>query len=47
MVYPAFAVSDSEITVTGLQRLTDWNWGVYPPTVNSTYRHVLVTRPLR
>lgn len=45
MVYPAFAISGSEIAVTGLQRLTTWNWGV-PPTVSSAYKHVFVTRPL-
>ena len=45
MVHPAFALSGSEIAITGLERLTTWNWGI-PPTVSSTYKHVFVTKPL-
>ena len=46
VVYPAFAMSGSELVVTGLQRATTWNMSVYPPTVNSTYRFMTKTVPL-
>lgn len=47
MVYPAFAMSGSEIAVMGLQRLTAWNMDIYPPAVASNYKLAFVTRPLR
>jgi hypothetical protein len=47
IVYPAFAMSGSELVVTGLQRATDWNMSLYPPIVISTYRFTTVTKPLR
>ena len=47
MIYPAFAMNGSELVVTGLQRETVWNMSGYPPTVNSTYRYIYTTTPLR
>ena len=47
MLYPAFAMNGSELVVTGLQRLTEWNMSLYPPTVNSTYKFIFLTAPLR
>lgn len=47
MVYPAFAMHGGELVVTGLQRLTTWNMNAYPPTVNSIYKFIIVTAPLR
>jgi len=47
MLYPAFAMRGSELVVTGLKRETQWNMSGYPPTVNSTYRYIYSTTPLR
>ncbi|HEX7862386.1 MAG TPA: hypothetical protein VF773_18760 [Verrucomicrobiae bacterium] len=47
MLYPAFAMNGSELVVTGLARETQWNMSGYPPTVNSTYRYVVTSAPLR
>jgi hypothetical protein len=47
VVYPAFAMNGTELVVTGLQRGTAWNMSAYPPTVDSTYRFLTTTVPLR
>jgi hypothetical protein len=47
MIYPAFAMNGSEIVITGLQRSTEWNVNVWPPTVNSSYKFKFLTAPLR
>jgi hypothetical protein len=47
MLYPAFAMRGTELVVTGLARETQWNMSGYPPTVNSTYRYVVTSAPLR
>jgi hypothetical protein len=47
MVYPAFAMNGGEMVVTGLERATQWNMSVYPPTVNSTYRFRVLSAAVR
>ncbi len=46
-VYPAFAVSGSEIAVTFLQRDTQWNLGSFPPLSDSKYYFRFLIRPLQ
>lgn len=44
-VYPAFAVSRSELAVTVLERQTQWNYSSFPPLSNSTYIFRFLSKP--
>jgi hypothetical protein len=45
-VYPAFAVSNSELAVAVLDRATQWNYGSFPPLSNSKYYFRFFTKPI-
>jgi hypothetical protein len=45
-VYPAFAISGSELALTVLERQTQWNYSSYPPLSNSKYIFRFLTKPL-
>lgn len=42
MIYPAMALSDSEVVFMGLERATEWAPDSWPRRVSSTYRFVFV-----
>jgi hypothetical protein len=46
-VFPAFAMSGSELAVTFVERKTQWNLSSYPPMSNSTYYFRFMTKPLQ
>ncbi len=46
-VYPAFAVSGSELAVAVLERDTQWNFGSFPPLSDSKYHFRFFTEPLQ
>ena len=46
VVYPAFAMSGSELAVIGLQRQTVWDMSPWIPTVTSTYRFNFLSKAL-
>jgi hypothetical protein len=45
-VFPAFAMSGSELALLVLERRTSWNTQVNPQVATSTYRESFLTRPL-
>ena len=46
ILFPAFAISDSEISFIASERLTAWNTSVNPQVATSTYKFRFLSRPL-